>query len=224
MTAGSQATPAAPQPRRPIATRERPWARALARLLIQVGVSPDAISFAGVVFGALAGYCLWRSGSAQGAERVALLVGGAAGIQLRLLCNMLDGMVAIEGDKRSRHGELLNDMPDRFADLAVLVPAGYSLHAVSWGPALGWAAGTLALLTAYVRLLGGSMGVAQYFIGPMAKPHRMAVMTVACVVSIFEPLAGLQGRAIEIALIAIIVGSVVTIARRTARILADLER
>jgi phosphatidylglycerophosphate synthase len=43
-------------------------------------------------------------------------VATAACIQLRLLCNLLDCMVAIEGGKSAPTGALFNEMPDRFAD------------------------------------------------------------------------------------------------------------
>ena len=33
------------------------------------------------------------------------------GVLGRLLCNLLDGMVAVEGGKRSKSGELYNDVP-----------------------------------------------------------------------------------------------------------------
>ena len=41
------------------------------------------------------------------------------------------------------------------------------------GSTLGWAAAVLALLTAYIRALSGSLGLPQRFLGPMAKQHRM---------------------------------------------------
>jgi phosphatidylglycerophosphate synthase len=136
---------------------------------------------------------------------------------------MLDGMVAIEGGRRTSYGEVFNDVPDRFSDLVTLVAAGYSLTAFSWGRELGWLAGTLAILTAYVRVLGGSMGVRQYFIGPMAKPHRMATLTIACLLSTLEPLVGWHGQIIAFALAIISAGAIVTLYRRTARIVADLK-
>lgn len=145
-------------------------------------------------------------------------------MQLRLLCNLLDGMVAIEGGRRTSYGEILNDMPDRFADLIVLVAAGYSLSGFSSGRELGWLAGTLAVLTAYVRLLGGSMGVGQHFFGPMAKQHRMAVMTVASLLSTLEPIFGWKGQVLAFGLAIVILGSAVTIVRRTIRIIANVKQ
>ena len=76
-----------------------------------------------------------------------------------------------------------------------MLGAGYSLDGVRLGARAGLAGGgTLAILTAYVRVLGGAIGTRQYFIGPMAKPQRMAVMTVACVLSVVEPLVGWRGE------------------------------
>jgi phosphatidylglycerophosphate synthase len=210
-------------PRRPLASRQTAWAQALARALTQMGVAPNAISLASLVFAILAAIALWQSGAAMGALRVALLLAAAALIQLRLLCNLLDGMVAIEGGRRTPYGEIFNDMPDRFADLAILIGAGYGVAAIPFGTQLGWIAGILAVLTAYVRLLGGSMGAHQYFIGPMAKQQRMAVMTAACVLSTLEPLIGWHGQVLAFALCIIIVGSIVTLVRRTVRIVEEVS-
>jgi phosphatidylglycerophosphate synthase len=223
MTGESQSPHAAAALRRPLATRQRAWARALASALTRWGVSPNAISLASLVFAALAAACLLGTAHADGLVRGLLLVGAAASMQLRLLCNLLDGMVAIEGGRKTRYGEVLNDMPDRIADLMIFVAAGYSLTGFGWGRELGWVAAVLAVLTAYVRLLGGSTGAAQYFIGPMAKQHRMAVMTVACVASVVEPLLGWRGQIVAAALAIVILGSVVTLVRRTSRIIADLK-
>ena len=64
-------------------------------------------------------------------------------MQLRLLCNMLDGMVAVEGGKGSRTGEIYNEVPDRIADPLLLVPAGYAIG-LPYGVELGWMCGALA--------------------------------------------------------------------------------
>jgi phosphatidylglycerophosphate synthase len=210
-------------PRRPLASRQTSWAQALARALTQMGVAPNAISLASLVFAILAAIALWQSGPATGALRILLLLAAAALIQLRLLCNLLDGMVAIEGGRRTPYGEIFNDMPDRFADLAILIGAGYGIAAIPFGTQLGWIAGILAVLTAYARLLGGSMGAHQYFIGPMAKQQRMAVMTGACVVSTLEPLIGWHGQVLAFALCVVIIGSIVTLVRRTVRIVHEVS-
>jgi phosphatidylglycerophosphate synthase len=209
--------------RRPLAIRRRGWTRQLARVLGSAGISPDAISIAGLVFAVIAGVLIWRSGTDGAIARVAELVSAAGLIQLRLLCNLLDGLVAVEGGKRTAHGELFNEAPDRFADLVIFVGAGYSIWQYSWGPALGWLAGVLAVLVAYVRVLGSSLAGRHHFEGPMAKQQRMAVMTVACILATSEPLWGGRGQIIAAALALVVVGSIVTVVRRLALIYADVE-
>lgn len=103
----------------------------------------------------------------------------AAGIQGRLFCNLMDGLLAVEGGLKSATGELFNEIPDRFADALILVPLGYATG-TPWGIALGWAAAAGAVFTAYVRALGSSLTGRHDFQGPMAKPQRMAAVTVAC--------------------------------------------
>jgi hypothetical protein len=74
-----------------------------------------------------------------------------------------------------------------------------------------------------VRMLGGSSGLKQSFIGPMAKQHRMFTLTLACVLSIFEVNFFAAGTVLWAALIIISLGCLATIWRRTARIARELE-
>lgn len=105
----------------------------------------------------------------------------------------------------------------------ILVPAGYALSTYALGPELGWTAGLLAVLTAYVRVLGGSTGLTQRFTGPMAKQHRMAVMTAGLVVAAVGVPFGLQEHVLAAALVIIALGSLVTLGRRTLAIIEELE-
>jgi phosphatidylglycerophosphate synthase len=210
--------------RRPIPSRSASWAILAARRLQRAGVRPNQISMLGVVLAALAAGCLIFAGRSEGQTRIALLVVAAAAMPLRLLCNMLDGMLAVEGGLTTPTGELYNELPDRLADLLIFVGAGYAVVEVPWGPELGWAAATTALLTAYVRTLGAAAGASHHFVGPMAKPRRMHVLIAACLLSAVETAVGWrEGWALVVALILIIAGGVVTMLRRLRRIVADLE-
>jgi phosphatidylglycerophosphate synthase len=206
--------------RRSLATRNAGWAKAIAHRLAASGVRPNTVSIASVVFASVASLAFYMSSAVAGESRAALLVAAAACIQLRLLCNLLDGMLAVEEGLKTRTGEIFNDLPDRVADVLILVGAGYAAP-LTTGPALGGAAAILAIFTAYVRVLGGSLGLTQHFIGPMAKQHRMFVLTLAALIAAGEALAERPSRAITVGLTIIVLGSLVTAVRRTSRILRE---
>lgn len=210
-------------PRRPLKTRSRPAAQGAAAWLVRHDITPNAISIAGVVLAAGAGACLLLVSGRPADTQVLLALGAGLAIQMRLAANMLDGLVAVEGGRGTPTGPLFNELPDRLADLLVLVPAGYAISWVGWGPELGWVAGVVAVLTAYVRLLGGSLGQEQHFSGPMAKPHRMFVLTLACLASAVEAAAsGFEGVALTVGLGVIVVGSGLTFVARLRRVAAAL--
>jgi phosphatidylglycerophosphate synthase len=209
--------------RRELATRRAPWARRLAAALATAGVRPNAVSMAGVAVALTALIAFVLAPQARGYTRAVLFVVAAAAVQLRLLCNLLDGLLAVEQGLRSNLGDLYNEIPDRFADVVILVGAGLSFRESPDGPALGCAAALMALFTAYVRVLGGSLGVRQSFAGPMAKQHRMFVVTMAAVASAIEASAGLALRAMRAALIVIVIGAAATAWRRVERIARELE-
>jgi phosphatidylglycerophosphate synthase len=206
--------------RRPLKSRGAGWAKNTASGLAGMGVSPDEISFAAVLF-AVTGCALFvTAGFTEGLARAASLVGAAACVQLRLLCNLFDGMVAVEHGKGSAYGPIWNELPDRLADVLFLVGAGYGAAAmIGAGVApLGWLAAVLAVLTAYIRELGRGLGLAADFSGPMAKPQRMATLTAAGLVAAAEPLWGWNGEALSMGLAVIVAGAIATVIRRTLRL------
>jgi phosphatidylglycerophosphate synthase len=210
--------------RRPIRARDTKWAHAAARRLAGLGLSPNQISIASGLFAACAGATFIVAGMTPlPALRAAMFVLAASGIQLRLLCNLFDGMVAVEGGRGTKSGEIYNELPDRFADLFILAGAGYSFSDLAWMPALGWSAAALAVTTAYVRALGAAAGAGQHFLGPMAKQHRMAVMTAAALVCALNGWLPIGRTAMAVALGLVNVGCVATIVRRTRRIIRELE-
>lgn len=210
--------------RRPLKSRGTRWAAAAARWVASVGLRPNQISVLSILFAALAGGCLVFTPHVESKAAIGLFIGAAAGIQLRLLCNLLDGMVAVEGGFRTKSGEIYNELPDRFADIVILAGAGYSAGTNPTLIALGWGAAVGAVVTAYIRALGVAAGTSQYFQGPMAKPHRMAAMTIACLGTAVLLALKRDYSLIQPALWVVIAGCVVTTARRTVRILRELEQ
>lgn len=215
--------------RRPLATRSAGWAKALARGLASVGLTPNAISVIGIFFAAAGA---WAFVSAPYGSQW-LWLGAALGIQLRLLANMLDGLVAVEEGKSSATGALYNEAPDRAEDALLLIAAGYGAGV----PELGYGATILAFGTAYIRALGGSLGLEQDFVGPMAKQHRMFVLTVAAIVTFFWQSGAAffwpysasgyftfsSSDVIDMALWIIVLGSVLTCVIRLRRIASLLR-
>lgn len=209
--------------RRPVKTRNSAWAASAARYLRQKGYTPNTISLFSIFFALLAGLCfltVWHSDNTL--LQRGLLLFAIVGIQGRLICNLLDGMVAVEGGLRSPAGAVFNELPDRISDSVLFLGAGYGLVQVTGGVELGWAAALFALFTAYVRLLGGTCGLAQQFSGPMAKQHRMALLTAATVIAIILPQWGELLLLCTLALIAL--GAAWTTVRRTRLIISTLKQ
>ena len=203
--------------RRPLQTRSRKWAQALAAWMARTGFSPNGVSLLGLGFAALA----------VGSMLAGWWWVAAAGVQLRLLCNMLDGLIAVEHGKGDKLGGFFNEVPDRLEDIALLLAAGVAasgaIAGADWltGERLGWAAAVLALGTAYLRQVGGAMGLVQDFSGPLAKPQRMFVLTVTSLVAGFCADAG---TVVRLGLVVIVVGTAVTLVRRTVRLMSALQR
>jgi phosphatidylglycerophosphate synthase len=194
--------------RRPLASRSTGWARWLAARLTASRIKPNQISVLSVAWAALGGALLfWTTGWLA-------LVATAACVQLRLLCNLLDGMVAIEGGKSTPTGALFNEMPDRLADALFLVPLGYA----GGYPWLGWLTALLAVLTAYIRVLGGALGQRQDFGGVLPKQRRMAVLTLALLAAAVEDILWGTRVSLLAGAIVIAVGSLATCVTRTLRI------
>lgn len=206
--------------RRPLKIRGVRIVKSIALILSRKDITPNQISVASIFFAALSALC-FLGFSYQNAWW--LLVLAALFIQLRLLCNLFDGMVAVEGGKSSPSGELFNDIPDRITDPMILIAAGYAINVVTWGAELGWCAGLFAVMTAYVRTLSASIGAPIDFKGPMAKQQRMAVLTIASVLTVVEIFIWNSHYLLVLALIIITVGSIFTCIRRALAAYQYLE-
>lgn len=214
--------------RRQLKTRQHAWVAQLTKKLVATNITPNHISLLSVVCALIAGgaFYLFSLYATWG-----WLLLAAVCIQLRLLCNMMDGLVAVEGGKGTPSGELFNDIPDRFADVFILLGAGYAAGLSfelamesTVGATLGWTAAVLAVMTAYIRTLGASLGAPTSFMGPMAKQHRMGLLTAVTLLSIIEILLWQTHYLLLLGMLVIIVGSLWTCYRRAAAVYHYLER
>ena len=194
--------------RRPLRSRQTSWAAAVLAMLLRTPLTANQISALGILFSIAGAGAILAAPQYPSAWLLAALA-----IQLRLLANLMDGLVAVEGGRGSPSGAIWNEAPDRLEDTLFLVAFGYALGM----PWLGWLAAVLAVGTAYVRVLGGTFGLPQDFGGPMAKPHRMAALTVGCVLAALESwwLGSLYAPAMVLLVVAL--GSAATVARRLVR-------
>ena len=152
-------------------TRDWNISKQLTRWLVARRVSPNAISLAGMAGGIVAGLALAATTTARTG------VHDVSGRRGRHHC-------ARHGQPAGRHGgggkrqslavgELFNEVPDRVADIAILIGAGY---AAGGNATLGLLAALVAVLVAYVRAEGKVVGASQQYCGPMAKPERMVII------------------------------------------------
>lgn len=204
-----------PENRRPLTSRNSAWAARLASWAVTREITPNQISQASMGFAA-AGFALFAMSRqvADIAQFLALLLAAAA-IQARLVCNLIDGMVAIEGGQGAKDGPFWNEAPDRVSDFLFLAGAGLAANQ----PALGLLAASLAIATAYIRELGRAEGFPPDFSGPLAKPQRMAVLTAGTL------LAALYSTewTLTLTLWIVVAGTAATILRRSWTLIVKLK-
>lgn len=199
--------------RRFLKTRSKTWVKILSSYIFKLNITPNQISIAGLASAFIAALILLYLNS----DYKWLLA--VFFIQFRLFCNMLDGLVAIEGGKQSVLGDVYNDLPDRFADIFIILAFGYSFNNIDIINnnyisldiyILTWFATCLAIFTAYIRTLFSSLGVPADYSGPMAKQHRMFLISLTSIIYFFFSNINI----IILALLALNIGCLYTIYRR----------
>ena len=189
--------------------------------MLRMGIRPNQVSVMSVVFAAGSAACLWAIIKGSGSPAL-LWVLAAVGIQLRLVCNLMDGMLAVEGSLKSPDGDLYNEFPDRLSDTIILAALGYTAGGEP-GIALGWLCAAGALMTAAVRMHGASLTGRHDFRGPMAKPHRMALATAGCLIMAALVAFGVAVTVLPWVLGMMAAGIVVTLFRRLRALSRNLH-
>jgi phosphatidylglycerophosphate synthase len=212
--------------RRPVKSRTVQLFHRLAFFLVNAGLTPNQVSVLSSVFATLgAASLLGAAHAGTMTAKILLLAGALAGIQGRLICNLIDGLMAVEGGKKTPYGEFFNDFPDRVSDVVLILSAGYaaSMAGQEFAVTVAWTGALLAVLTAYIRVLGAAMGAPHFFLGPMAKQHRMAVLNAAIVATAVEALILGSAYSLTAAVWIIALGSLVTCVRRARAIISHFK-
>ena len=173
-------------------------------------IHPDSLTFAAVSCGMFGGLALTLSPSLP-----SLLLTIPLFVAARLALNALDGMVALRRGVARSWGKYLNELCDRLADLAFLLP----LALVPGANQLLTTAALCATLTvSFAGVLSEAAGAGRQFGGLMGKADRMAWLGLAAVASFvlgsFGPLQWLPA--------VLLAGAVVTLVQRGVRTHAAL--
>ena len=145
---------------------------AVARGLIRAGVTPNALTLAGLVVTVGAGWLI-----ALGRPKTAVLVMVGAGA-----CDMLDGAVAKLGRKATPFGGFLDSCIDRYSDIALFAGVYFYFHAAGKlrMEILTLVALAGALLTSYTRARAECL-IDQCKVGFWERGERVVALMIALV-------------------------------------------
>lgn len=209
--------------RRPIKSRDHKFAKKITNLLIKLKISPNTISVFSIVFSTIGMLSIITMKKDITIFNTIIAI---IGIQGRLLCNLFDGMVAIDGNTSSLVGDIYNELPDRISDTLLLLPLGYIGITHPYAVELAWSGVFLALFTAYVRGFGTALGITT-FKGIMAKQKRMALLTFTLVFALCLKYTNIEilsyKNIIYVMLIVLNIGCLLTIITRLAIIIKFLK-
>jgi len=170
----------------------------IARGLVRIGVTPNWLTFFGLVTTLLGVVAVLRYG------RV-----GAFVLALGTATDAFDGSVARLRSSASRFGAFYDSVTDRVSDAAILGAAVWLVRddPVLFGVAMVALAG--AQLTSYVRAKAESLGWTAT-VGVIERPERMAIIVL-----------GIGFDLLTAALWLLAIGSLVTVAQRLHAVLAQ---
>ena len=170
----------------------------LARVLLALHVSPNAITLAGLAVALGAAYLLAVGHLLTGGL---VMLGGAS-------LDMLDGAVARLGGRVSKFGAFLDSVTDRLSESAVLF--GLLFYYVDQthelGSYLAFGAMVASMMVSYLRARAESLGVSGD-VGLMGRPERIVVLGVSLVAG--YPLYGMG---------VVLAGAGLTVAHRTVHV------
>ncbi|HEX2165077.1 MAG TPA: CDP-alcohol phosphatidyltransferase family protein [Thermoanaerobaculia bacterium] len=187
--------------------------RPLARRLAGAGATANQVTVAAFLLSAAGGAAI-----AFAPDRRWPLLALPAVLFVRMAANALDGMLAREHGQASPLGALLNELGDVLSDAVLYLPLG-----LVPGVDGRWlvAAATAALATEVAGLAALHVGARRRYDGPMGKSDRaLAFGLVALLLGAGVP----PGRWLDLALAAVLLLALLTIANRMRRALAEAAR
>jgi CDP-diacylglycerol--glycerol-3-phosphate 3-phosphatidyltransferase len=181
------------------------------RWLVARRVHPDWLTGAALLLSIGGGVALYYAPQARWLLALVPLVA-----VVRTALNALDGLVAKRTGLARPWGEVLNELSDRFADVALF--GGIALAAPS-SLLLGAGAITMMLLSSYLAILSKAAGGRRQYMGPMGKADRMVLLILGSLLGFAVPLTWAYNGMLWI----VLVGCLLTLIRRAQATYADLQ-
>ncbi|MCC7367250.1 MAG: CDP-alcohol phosphatidyltransferase family protein [Chloroflexi bacterium] len=181
------------------------------RWLVARRVHPDWITGAALALSVGGGLAIYAA-----PERLWLLALIPVVAVVRTALNALDGLVARNTGLARPWGEVFNELSDRVADVALL--GGLALASPS-SLVLGACAIIMMLLSSYLAILSKAAGGRRQYMGPMGKADRMVLLAVGTPLGFWLPLTWVYNGLLVI----LLVGCLITLARRAQATYADLQ-
>jgi archaetidylinositol phosphate synthase len=199
------------------------------RLLNSLGdkikfIHPDLMSFIAFFIATITGFLYYKSG-----ETPVFLLINIFLIFLGITLNTLVELLSMKRAKFTIINEIIYAIPDRYADLLVLIGISFSSLC---DIRIGMIATITILLISYTGMLGKALGVSWQHQGPLDKTDRLVILMTASLLqyllskvgnpSVF--ILGLEYTIIELCMIIFMLLGQLTILMRIKGILEDVEK
>lgn len=166
-------------------TLKYPYRRVLDSLAERLKwIHPDVVSFVAFFVSLLTAFLYYRAGT-----RPYLLIVCIGLILMRMTLNTLDGVIALKIGRVSMIGEMVNALPDRYADVFILVGISFSSLC---NVGIGMLASLTMLLVSYSGMLGKALGVSWQHHGPLDKVDRLILIMLFSLVQFIMIITGHQ--------------------------------
>lgn len=181
-----------------------------AKLLYDMGMTPNQISLIGIFLAFLSGYFYWGA-----RETKSFLIIAPTFFLLSGFCDALDGVVARLHGKTTVFGGFLDSLLDRYADAFIFVAIIASgLSDVFWGSV----ALVGSLLVSYARARAEAAGAEMETVGLAERAERIIILTIASFAAFFWP------PALNLGIIILAVLTNLTVLQRTIYFYKTAER
>ncbi|MGB4279027.1 MAG: CDP-alcohol phosphatidyltransferase family protein [Methanoculleus sp.] len=143
-------------------------------LVRRAGITPDALTVGSFIVSALAGIAFYLGG----------VVSGTILVALNAAFDALDGALAREMGIAGAHGDFLDHVIDRYADIFIIT-------GIFAGGAAPWQIGVFALtgvlMSSYLGTQAQAVGVGRFYGGILGRADRLLLVIIAGVLTVLVP-------------------------------------